>query len=413
VPAFKPPEATNARRTLLYMGVIAIAMFAGITFFATNLHILPSEDETVVSQIARTVFGSNALWYFIQIVTALILVLAANTAFADFPRLSYFLARDKFMPHQYSFRGDRLAYSWGIVTLAALACILIIVFNGETSALIPLYAIGVMSAFTFSQTGMVVRWWRTRPRGWQRNLILNAVGATVTALVFVTATFTKLDKGTWLVLILVPVLIAMFLAINRHYRRLAAEVSSAVIPRRREFTHTFIVPVSSLNAVSLEALDYARSLSTNVTAVHIAEGEDEEEAVEFNKRWKATMEPTDINLVIIESPYRSLIAPLLSYIDALDRQVADDTITIVLPEFLPAKPWEYLLHNQSALRLKAALLFRPNTIVADVPYQLGRNASPRVQRAQAQLRTFPWGAIVSLALLLAIALLYYFLVFIK
>ncbi|MEP6775138.1 MAG: APC family permease [Chloroflexota bacterium] len=408
VPAFKPPEAKNARSTLLYMGIVAIAMFAGITYLATYLKILPSEDETVVSQIARTIFGSNAVWYFIQIVTSMILVLAANTAFADFPRLSYFLARDKFMPHQYSFRGDRLAYSWGIVTLAALACILLVAFNGETSALIPLYAIGVMSAFTFSQSGMVVRWWRTRPPGWQRNLVLNAVGATVTALVFLTATLTKLDKGTWLVLILVPVLIVMFLAINRHYRRLADEVSAAVIPRRREFKHTFIVPVSNLNAVSLEALDYARSLSANVTAVHIAEGEDEEESVEFNKKWRETMEPTDINLVIIESPYRSLIAPLLYYIDALDRQVADDTITIVLPEFLPAKPWEYLLHNQSALRLKAALLFRPNTVVADVPYQLGRNLGPLAKRAQSGWRNVPWGPIRAFVFLLVLGLIYYF-----
>jgi amino acid transporter len=411
VPAFKPPESKNARSTLLYMGIVAIAMFAGITYLATSLKILPSEDETVVSQIARTIFGSNALWYFIQIVTALILVLAANTAFADFPRLSYFLARDKFMPHQYSFRGDRLAYSWGIVTLATLACILLVAFNGETSALIPLYAIGVFSAFTFSQSGMVVRWWRKRPPGWQRNLVLNAVGATVTALVFLTATLTKLDKGTWLVLILVPILIVMFLAINRHYRRLADEVSAAVIPRRREFKHTFIVPVSNLNAVSLEALDYARSLSGNVTAVHIAEGEDEEETVEFNRKWRETMEPTDINLVIIESPYRSLIAPLLYYIDALDRQVADDTITIVLPEFLPAKPWEYLLHNQSALRLKAALLFRPNTVVADVPYQLGRNSGSLAQRAQTGWSNIPWGPIRAFLVLLLLGLIYYFFFF--
>lgn len=408
VPAFKPPEAKNARNTLLYMAVISIAMFGGITYLAAVLQVIPSESETVVSQIARTIFGTNVFWYVIQIATALILVLAANTAFADFPRLSYFLARDRFMPHQFSFRGDRLAFSWGIVTLAALACILIVAFNGDTSALIPLYAIGVMAAFTFSQSGMVVRWWRTRPRGWQRNLALNLIGAVTTLTVFLVATITKLDKGTWLVILLIPLQIGIFLAINRHYRRVAQEVSSIVIPRRKEFKHTFVVPLSSLNSVSLEALDYARSLSSNVTAVHIVEGEDAEEAEQFHAEWREQMGDTDINLVIIESPYRSLIGPLLSYIDALDRQYTDDTITIVLPEFLPAKPWEYLLHNQSALRLKAALLFRPNTVVADVPYHLGRNSLTKGGVPASLATGFPWAAIIVLGIILS--LLYYFFV---
>ena len=406
VPAFKPPEASNARKTLLYMGTLSIIMFGGITYLATQLKILPSEHETVVSQLARTVFGENALWFFIQIVTALILVLAANTAFADFPRLGYFLARDKFMPHQYSFRGDRLAFSWGIFTLAALACILVVAFDGDTSALIPLYAIGVMGAFTFSQSGMVVRWWRLRPPGWQRNFAMNLVGATTTLMVFLVATLTKLNQGTWLVIAIIPLEMGIFLAINRHYVRVQKEVAAAVIPRRRVFKHTFIVPVSSMNSVSLEALDYARSLSSNVTAVHIAEGEDTDEAERFNREWHEQMGDTDVNLVIIELPYRSLIGPLLSYIDALDQQYADDTITIVLPEFLPAKPWEYLLHNQSALRLKAALLFRPNTVLADVPYLLGRNsATPGGKIGHSLLTSIPWGAIIVLGLV--VALLYF------
>lgn len=407
VPAFKPPESVNARKTLLYMGVISIAMFGGITYLATQLQILPSEHETVVSQLARTVFGQNFVWFFIQIVTAMILILAANTAFADFPRLGYFLARDRFMPHQYSFRGDRLAFSWGIVTLAALACILVAAFDGDTSALIPLYAIGVMAAFTFSQLGMVVRWWKMRPAGWQRNFALNLVGAVTTATVFLVATVTKLDQGTWLVIAVIPLQMLIFMAINRHYRRVQQEVAAAVIPRRKVYKHTFIVPVSSLNSVSLGALDYARSLSTNVTAVHIVEGEDTEEAERFNREWREEMGETDINLAIIESPYRSLIGPLLSYIDALDQQYSDDTITIVLPEFLPAKPWEYLLHNQSALRLKAALLFRPNTVVVDVPYLLGRNRAAHPGRfGPSMLAEFPWASIVILGLLLG--LLYYF-----
>ena len=411
VPAFKPPEAKNARITLVWMAVISIIMFGGITYLAWAVGVIPSESETVVSQLARFIlpplFGAHPLWFFIQISTALILVLAANTAFADFPRLSYFMARDRFMPRQYAFRGDKLAFSWGIVTLAALACILIVAFNGDTSALIPLYAIGVMGAFTFSQAGMVARWWRTRPPGWWRNLIMNGIGAVVTLTVFIVATLTKLNQGTWLVILLIPILMGLFLAINRHYARVAAEVEAAPVPTQpKSYKHTFIVPVASLNAVSMSALAYARSLSKNVAAVHISEGEDPEEAQQFNEEWKRLYPDTDINLVIIESPYRSLIGPLLAYIDALDAQWGDDTITIVLPETIPAKPWEYLLHNQSALRLKAALLFRPNTVVADVPYLLGRDSTGAVRNRSA-LASVPWGTILFLLAVVA-ALLYFY-----
>jgi amino acid transporter len=412
VPAFKPPEAKNARTTLLWMAALAISMFGGITLLASRIALKPSDQETVLSQLARTIFPSfggvnpttnplaNPLWLYIQIVTALILVLAANTAFSDFPRLSYFLARDKFMPHQYSFRGDRLAFSWGIVTLAVLACILLIAFNGDTTALIPLYTVGVFNSFTLSQAGMVKRWWTQRTPGWQRSMVINALGATATAIVLVISAATKFLLGAWIVIVLIPILITMFLAINRHYRRVAAEVAELDVMHPLPYKHTFIVPVSNLNAVTRTALNYARSLSKNVYAVHIVEGEDTEEAENFNRRWHELYPEGDIQLVIIESPYRSLIGPLLSYIDALDRQSPDDTVTIVLPEFLPARPWEYLLHNQSALRLKASLLFRRNTVVADVPYHLGRTP------ASAALASFPWvplGALVT-----ALLLIYYF-----
>ena len=404
VPAFKPPEAQNARSTLVVMALTSITMFSGITFLATKLQIQPSEQETVLSQLARTifppVFGSDALWFYIQIATALILVLAANTAFADFPRLSYFLARDRFMPRQYSFRGDRLAFSWGIVTLSVVACILIVAFDGDTTALIPLYTVGVFNSFTLSQSGMVVRWWRMRSPGWQRNLLINGLGALTTGVVLVISAVTKFTDGAWIVLALIPILIAMFLAIHRHYTRVEAEERVAAQPvTPRVFKHTFIVPVSRLNPVTLTALQYARSLSSNVTAVHIAEGEDPDEAEEFSREWAELLPGTDINMVMIESPYRSLVGPLLSYIDALDRQSPDDTITVVLPESLPSQLWEYVLHNQTALRLKAALLFRPNTIVSDVPHVLGRNgATPDQRRAAAAWRLLPW-ALLALLLL--------------
>ncbi|MDQ3930575.1 MAG: APC family permease [Chloroflexota bacterium] len=405
VPAFKPPEATNARKTLIWMAAIAITMFVGITYLAVQMQVIPNEHETVVSQIARTVFGTGGLWYFIQIATALILVLAANTAYADFPRLSYFMARDKFMPHQYSFRGDRLAFSWGIVTLAVLASVLIVIYNGDTSSLIPLYAVGVFGAFTMSQSGMVVRWWKTRPQGWQRNFLMNLVGAATTLVVLVVAVFTKLDRGTWIVAILIPIMIGMFMAINRHYARVSREVSPVEAVSHTTYKHTFIVPVSSLNQVSLAALAYARSLNKNVTAVHIVEGEDTEEAERFRKEWDRLLPDTDINLVIIESPYRSLIGPLLHYIDARDRQIPDDTITIVLPEVLPSRFWEYLLHNQSALRLKAALLFRSNTVVADMPYILGNRGG---MARRSGVASVPWGAIMALVILLGAIYLLFF-----
>jgi amino acid transporter len=405
VPAFKPPEAKNARNTLVVMALTSITMFSGITFLATQLQIRPSEQETVLSQLARTVFpsflGSNPLWFYIQIATALILVLAANTAFADFPRLSYFLARDRFMPRQYSFRGDRLAFSWGIITLSFVACVLIVAFNGDTTALIPLYTVGVFNSFTLSQSGMVVRWWRTRSPGWQRNLLINGLGALTTGVVLVISAVTKFTDGAWIVLALIPVLIGMFLAIHRHYARVEAEEALATEPvTPRVFKHTFVVPVSRLNPITLTALQYARSLSPTVTAVHIVEGEEPDEAEAFNREWAELLPGTDINLVLIESPYRSLVGPLLSYIDALDKQNPDDTITVVLPESLPSKLWEYVLHNQTALRLKAALLFRPNTVVSDVPHVLGRTSTTLGRASGARL---PVPASVGLAVLLLLA----------
>jgi amino acid transporter len=376
VPAFKPPEYRNARMTLVWMAVIAISMFSGVTYLATSLHIRPSEQETVLSQIARTIFpevgGVNPFWFYVQIATSLILVLAANTAFSDFPRLSYFLARDKFMPHQYAFKGDRLAFSWGIITLAALAGVLIMAFDGDTTALIPLYTVGVFNSFTLSQLGMVVRWWRQRTPGWRRNLLINGLGALTTGVVLVISAVTKFADGAWIVIVLIPVLIALFLAIHKHYARLDREVEATTPLDPEQYEHTFVVPVAKLNSVALSAVAYARSLSKNVTAVHVVEGEDPGEAERFNEGWRKAFPNHNVPLVIIESPYRSLIGPLLSYIDALDRQNPNDTVTIVVPEFLPAHLWEYLLHNQTALRLKAALLFRPNTVVSNVPYLLGK-----------------------------------------
>ncbi|MBF6613152.1 MAG: APC family permease [Chloroflexi bacterium] len=407
VPAFKAPEARNARTTLLWMGGLSIVMFGGITYLATHLQIKPSDAETVVSQIARSVFppifGLNPLWYFIQVVTALILVLAANTAFSDFPRLSYFLARDKFMPHQYAFRGDRLAYSFGIVTLAVLASVLIIGFNGDTTALIPLYAIGVFSAFTFSQGGMVARWWRTRTSGWQRNLAVNLLGALTTFGVFVISSVTKFQYGTWIVLLLIPLIMAMFLAINRHYRRVESEVATLTPLHVASYKHKFIVPIADLSAMARRALAYAGSLHADVIAVHVAGDDDPNEVDRFVEEWRKSAFYGEMQLVILESTTYDLVNPLLRYIDRLDREADDDTMTIVLPEFIPRNLGEYLLHNQTALRLKLALLRRSNTVVANVPYTLGgsRGRSRAADRlAVAQRLWVPVAALLALLLLI-------------
>jgi amino acid transporter len=379
VPAFKEPQANNARSTLLWMVVILATMFTGITLLAHFLGILPEDPatpgyETVLSLIAKDVFGLGPMYYIIQVATALILVLAANTSFSDFPRLSYFLARDGFMPHQYGQRGERLAYSTGIITLGLLSGILLWVFDAQTDALIPLYAVGVFSAFTLSQSSMVRRWLTRKEPGWQTSWVVNAVGACATGVVLAVIIATKFLYGAWIVCLLIPVIIGMFLIIHRHYTKVHGELEGDVPLTPAAIKHTIIVPVADLNRPAISTLAYARSISPNVTAVHIAEDEDSARA--FRERWQAWGDK--VPLVTIESPYRSVVGPLLRYIDNIDRQDKADTITVILPEYVTAHWWEQLLHNQTALRVKAALLFRPGTVVTSVPYHATRrvNSSP-------------------------------------
>lgn len=371
VSAFKPPESRNARITLIWMATLFATIFLGISFFASQLRLVPDphEQETINSQLTRLLVGSGGYHFLVQFATAVLLLLAANTAFADFPRLSSILARDGFLPRQFAFRGERLAFSTGIVVLALIAGLLILAFGGSVSALIPLYTVGVFIAFTLSQAGMVMRWWRLREPGWRRSMIINGCGALATGLVAIEAASVKFMHGAWIVLVLIPVLVWMMRAISRHYQRVAEElklpepdVPLPLVTRPQ----IVIVPVPGLNRAVVRTLGYARSLSPNVTAVHVTDNlESAEQLREQWERWAP-----GIPLVIIESPYRSLTGPLLAYIDAIDRQDPDALITVVLPEFVPRHWWEHLLHNQSALRLKAALLFRPNTVVTDIPYHL-------------------------------------------
>ncbi len=376
VPAFQPPEWKNARATLTWMiGILAVT-FSGITFLAHQYGIVPLAAnhpggyETVVSQIARAVFGGvNPADYDFQFATLAIQILAANPAYSDFPRLAFFLARDRYLPRQFTFRGDRLAFSTGIVTLGILSGLMLAGFGGETGRMIPLYAVGVFTAFTLSQGGMIARWIRLKEPGWQRGLAVNLVGATATGIVTIVVGVTNFRKGAWIVIVLIPVLILMFRSIARHYANAAGELAEQTPLDPKDIEHTVIVPVAAINRVARQTLAYARSISDNVTAVHVTDDEAEIEAM--REAWDKL--GTDVPLVIIESPYRSLVGPLLAYIDEIDQQRPNDTLTIVLPEFIARHWWEQLLHNQTALRIKAALLFRPGTVVTSVPYHLERH----------------------------------------
>jgi amino acid transporter len=374
VPAFKPPEARNAGIVLIMMGAFFATIFLGISFLAAQLGIVPdpNEQETVISQITRTLVGAGTPYhYLIQISTALLLVLAANTAFADFPRLASILGKDRFMPRQFQYRGDRLSFSVGIMVLAVLAAALIVAFGGSVTNLIPLYTVGVFVAFTLSQSGMVRHWWKLRneQRGWRWRAALNGAGAVATGVVAVIVGIAKFALGAWIILLLIPALIGLMWAIGQHYHGVERELESSWVeeplPRR---TPRVIVPVSRMDRATFAAVAYARSISPTVTAVHVAD--ERADMAEMKRRWEAWAGP--VELVILESPYRALMAPLMAYIDATETMDPAQPTTIVLSEMVPRHFWEYPLHNQTALRLKLRLFFRPNTVVIDVPYHLNR-----------------------------------------
>jgi amino acid transporter len=368
VPAFKTPEWKNARTTLTWAAVVFGVLFLGIAFLVTALRIVPdpTEEQTVLSLLVRHLTGDGAVLVIAQVATALILVLAANTSFADFPRLSSFLARDDFLPRQFAYRGERLAFTTGIVALSLMAIGLLIGFNASVSGLIPLYTLGVFIAFTLSQGGMLVRWWRRREPGWGTGLAINGLGALTTLVVAFVVGSSNFLQGSWLVIVLVPLLMLLLLAIRGHYRDLDAALALDRVPEAGEVAPKpiVIVPIARLDRPALQAIAFANSISSEAVAVHITNDPDTADAI--RRRWPAWAQSTE--LVVVESPYRALIGPLLAYMDALQRQAPDRPILVVLAEFVPRHWWENLLHNQTALRLKLRLFARRNTIVADVPY---------------------------------------------
>ena len=371
VPAFKKPEWVNARTTLTVMAGLLTTMFLGITFLAQQYRALPPDagnPETVLSQIGRGVFGGRGIPYAIlQAATALILVLAANTAYSDFPRLISFLARDGFLPRQLGSLGDRLVFSNGILILAIAASALVVLFNATVTALIPLYAVGVFTSFTLSQAGMIQRWRRLREPGWQQSMIVNSIGALTTLVVLVIIIYEKFLLGAWIVLLLIPLIIGMFLAIHAHYVRAAQQLSLEGLEPPPPLRNTVIVPVSTLHRGTVNALKYAEAIAPgHVTAVHISLNP--EQTKRLQERWAKW--GGDVPLIILDSPYRSLVRPLLNYIEEIDARWDHDIVTVVLPEFVPARWWHHLLHNQTSLLIKGALLFRKNKVVTSVPYRL-------------------------------------------
>jgi amino acid transporter len=387
IPAFKEPRSHNAGMTLIWMAAILGTLMLGITFLAVQVTAVPSEAETVISQLARTALGGRDILYLGVIAgTSVILILAANTSFADFPRLSALVAGDGFLPRQFTYRGSRLVYSRGIIALGLIASLLIVLFGASVNALIPLYAIGVFLSFTLSQAGMAHRWWKVghlapdqeiKERGstlryepsWELKMVINGFGSACTAVVTLVFAATKFVDGAWIVVVLVPTLVMIFFTIHHHYRDLAGELSLedyGTPPRIAR--HRVILPIGGVHRGTLAALHYARSLSDDVTAVHVPV--DPAEAEGLRRKWE--MWGDGVRLVMLESPYRLFFEPLLEYIEevAAHRQ-PNEVITVVVPQFVPKHWWNNLLHTQTAIQLRLVLLFKPGIVVTDVPYHVG------------------------------------------
>ncbi|MFN2568392.1 MAG: APC family permease [Candidatus Dormibacteria bacterium] len=385
VPAFKKPEWKNARITLTVMGVLLAVMFVGITVAAHTLGLVARDShtpgyETIISQLAHHAFGGGAGYYYVAVATTAILILAANTSFSDFPRLFFFMARDDYAPHQFKRQGDRLAFSNGIIVLGSLAILLEVIFQGRTAALIPLYTIGVFAAFTMSQGGMVTRWRRLREPGWRRGLVVNAVGMCMTAVVFLVTAVSKLPESG-LVLVIIPTLVLMFLSVHRHYRDISRQQTVETPTSPDKVKPKCIVPVADLNPVVLQTLAVACTIAGDpslVIAVYVSD--DEAGIARLKAKWRLWGD--HVHLEVLDSPYRTVVPPLLQYIDLIDAQDPDDTLVVVLPELVPTRWWQQFLHNQTSLRIKGALLSRPGTVTANVPYHL----EPRPRRRWFHLR---------------------------
>ena len=381
IPAFRKPESRNAATTLLWMAAILTFFFIGLTIIAHQLHVHHADEVSVPAQVAKAVFGQGIVFYGIQASTALILILAANTSYADFPRLASILSRDKFLPHQFSFRGDRLGHSNGIIVLAIAAAALLIAFDADVDRLIPLYAFGVFVSFTLSQSGMVVHWLRLKEPGWRRSIAINGVGAVATFVVALIVGGTKFFDGAWLSMLLMFILGTMFMLVHRHYVYVKEQLAIKGVPAQAGppagalGAKTVIVPIEDINQATLQTVAYARTLSPSMTAVHVTDGEDGATDA-LVRRWGSLF--PNVPLVVIESPWRSFVAPMLAYLDAVEAKDRTSETLVVLPELITRHFWERPLHNQSSARLKRALAKRPGTVIVEVPYRLSSTDTERI-----------------------------------
>ena len=369
VPAFRPPESKNAATTMTWVAVVLGTLFLGITILSHLYGLLPREGETLLSQLAWQVFGGGPLYYLVQAATMLILILASNTSFADFPRLASLLARDRYLPTQLAHRGDRLVFSNGILLLGIFSCALIVIFRGSTHALIPLYAVGVFLSFTLSQAGMVRHWLVERGPHWRKSLLVNGLGAAATGLATGVLAVTKFTHGAWVVALVIPALILWFRTVHGHYGGTEEQLSLARYHRPLVPKHiTVVLPISHVNRALIPVLEYARSIGSDIRAVSV--DLEPEETTEMKAQWGVW--GGGVPLVILPSPYRSFLAPCLGYIRELREKNPDGWVTVILSEVIPARWWQNLLHNQRALIIRAALLFTPGVIVTAVPYHLER-----------------------------------------
>ena len=374
VPAFKPPETDNAGKTLIVMAVLMGLLFIGSIGLTQALAVVAGPQETILSALAHRVLGSGPFYFIIQASTMLVLTVAANTSFAGFPRLAAILARDGFLPRQFTGLGDRLVFVNGILVLAGAAALLIIIFGGDSHLLVPLFAVGAFLAFTLSQGGMVVHWWRVRGSQWQLKMVANGIGAMATGITLLVVGITKFLDGAWITIVVVPMLVVMFLHIRTHYRQVREQLTLHGLPPTLKplSQPRVVIPVSGVHRGIVEAVRYALTISNNVTGVYVELEPDNSE--EVREKWMRFW--PDIPLVVIPSPYRSIIQPLLDFLDKTDAEHNDgQQATVILPEFVPAHWWQTILHNQTAWLLKAALLYhrqnlRYQRVIIDVPYYL-------------------------------------------
>jgi amino acid transporter len=366
VKVFREPVSRNANTVLYVLAALLGTLFLGVTVLAYLYEIVPREGQTVLSQLGRAIFGAGPIYYFIQISTMAILILAANTSFTGFPRLASVMAQDRFVPRQLANLGDRLVFSNGILMLSGSAAFLIVMFDAQVHNLIPLYMVGVFTAFTLSQTGMVLHWRRSQERGRTRGMIVNAVGALTTGIVLVIVAVVKFAQGAWLILAAIPTLVLINRRVRYHYYLVGRALSLADYEKPKDLRHTAVVPVAGMNKMALGAVEYARSISRDVIAVTVnVAGADPEKLLAEWQAWAP-----DVPLVVLNSPYRAIHRPLLRFIDEVESWRQDDVVTVVIPEFIAQRWWHHFLHNQTSLFLKAALLFRPRLIVTSVPHHL-------------------------------------------